>query len=111
MQARLSSIRVPAVVLSDRSIFDSEENATVRLVLQALLDSRVTTIKTILSTNLVSLNSTELKDLDSSVLLEDFDKVQEVYKTNGVYAALILFLEVFKVKSNLSQKAPQTTKI
>ena len=106
VQAGLSSIRVPAVVLSDRSIFDSEENATIRLILQALLDSRVTTIKTVLSTNLIALNSTELRDLDSSLLLEDFDKIQEAYKANGVYAALILFTEVFKVKSNLSQKAP-----
>ena len=106
VQEALSSIRVPAVVLSDRSIFNSEENATLRLILQALLDARVTSIKTILSTNLIDLSAAELKDLDSSVLLEDFDLIQEEYKTKGVYAALTLFLEVFKVKANLIQKSP-----
>lgn len=105
-QEALSAIRVPAVVLSDRSIFDSDENAMMRLILEALLDSRIASIKTILSTNLIAITSEELRDVDTSILLEEFDLIRESYKKNGVYAALTLFLEVFKVKSNLSNKFP-----
>lgn len=89
MQAALSKIGIPAVLVGDRSVFESAEASELALVMRALAEpARSVSVRSALFMPCLGFDAAKLRELESSDALWEewasrFARLSEVWKTRG----------------------------
>ncbi len=94
---------IPAVVVDDTKIFDSDEINYVIYILQAINDINNNTINKALGTPLFLDHFEDIIRINHEVEILNFEKIKEEFNTKGVYSALQTLLDIYNLRNNLLQ--------
>lgn len=99
LKRELERRNIPAVIINDEKIFQTEEKNFIQLILDAFITRNTKTILKILDHPIFNIQSKELNQLDITPLVHQFYNYHLIATTDGVYDALKLCLDELKIES------------
>lgn len=108
----LNTKGIPAVVVDDTKVIETEEAKHVQYILEAILHHDRSAIIKALLTPLFSTSVEEIEKLDIAIEQQRFQKALKVYEQSGAYASIISVIDQYNVKglllSDEEKNAPRT---
>jgi exodeoxyribonuclease V beta subunit len=92
----LSNFGIPSIQIDETSIFETDEAELILYLLVAFLDRSPNNIKRALFSPLTGLKHGEVDKLDLDVVTETFRKCHDAFVSNGVFSAVMTFMEAYK---------------
>jgi len=97
----LNSVGIPAVLIDDAKVIETEEARSMQYILEAIYAPSRSTINKALLTSLFSTTVDEVARLDMMQEQMKFKEAQRTYQHGGVYAAVMKLLDLYNVKGVL----------
>ncbi len=94
----LAKRNIPAVTIDDTLLWDSEEALQIYYVLLAILSPNRKSLSRALLNPYFGYDTNAILTMDEDTELERFRELGEIWKEQGIYNALSLFLRMYKVR-------------
>jgi exodeoxyribonuclease V beta subunit len=101
IKTHLSKKGIPAVVVDDKKVIDTEEARDLYFFLYAILEPSQTTIARALYSVFTGFTKDKLRIIDYDRELSYFIKMKRHWQENGVYSLILNFMAHYEVKKNL----------
>jgi len=97
VRTALASFAIPAVTIDDSKVLQSEEARLLIYLLEAMHEINVPAIKKALFTPLTGYDVANILALDTEHAVSDFRTYKRTWETNGLYAAIMEFVQDYSV--------------
>lgn len=101
IKEKLSRYNIPAIVVDDAKVLETNEAKDLYYLLYAILDPNNSSISRALLSSFTGFNPDHIRDINFELLKERFKNLQDTWNLNGVYAAVSEFIHHFDIRSNL----------
>ncbi len=101
IKRELGKAGIPAVVIDDTKVIETEEALYIQYLLEAMLYQTRNTIHKALLTPLFGARIDDVLHLDDIVEQHRFQQASKAYEENGIYTAIMLLLDIYNVKGVL----------
>ena len=101
----LAEIEVPAVVLDDKNVFDTEEAKNMLFFAELLISKKIKDFKRLLLSSWFNSSTIEIKNLDISLADEWLHEVYLVFENKGFYNAFQTFYSLFQIGQRIDKHA------
>lgn len=95
--------KIPAVVVTDDKIFQTEEANLVNNILRAITTRSAKDISAILNNSIFNLSLNELNNIDYAPLINQFYEYYKAYQNNGLYDTLMSIYNDLNIENNCQQ--------
>jgi exodeoxyribonuclease V beta subunit len=97
----LAQIGIPAVMINDEKIFESQEAKELLYLLEAIFEPDLSAIHKALLNTITGFTIHDILKLDEEKMLHHFQSYKNIWQRNGIYPALQRFLKDFGLKERL----------
>jgi len=97
----LAQIGIPAAMIHDAKILESQEAKQILYLLEAIYEPNLSSIHKALLNNITGFTMDDILQLDEEKVLAYFQQYKNIWQKNGVYPALQRFLKDFNLKKRL----------
>ncbi len=104
----LAAKKIPAVIVSEQKIFDTEESKLVRSILKAIATRSIKDIRTFLNFSLFNFSLSELKNLEYTELISQFFNYYNRYDQYGLYDTLMTVFQNFNIEAYCKENSKQS---
>lgn len=97
----LAQIGIPAVMINDTKILETQEAKQVLYLLEAIYEPNLSSINKALLNTITGFTIADLLNLDEEKILYYFQSYKNIWQRNGIYPALQRFLKDFRLRERL----------
>ncbi len=97
----LAQIGIPAVMINDARILETQEAKQILYLLEAIYEPNLSSIHKALLNTITGFTISDLLKLDEEKILFYFQLYKNIWQRNGIYPALQRFLKDFNLKERL----------
>lgn len=99
----MAQIKVPAVLIADTNIFESEEAGNMLLFCEYLIEQNVSSLKTLMLGSWFNHSLEAIRKLDLQKVDQQLQKVLTVYEKKGFYNAFQQFYQLFNLEVHIAK--------
>lgn len=101
IKQKLNEFKIPSLIVDDTKVITTSEAKDLHEILTAVLEPKTDHISRAMLTSFMDYDIDQIQKLDFDNLKIQFINIYEEWKSNGVYSAIIRYIDVFNVRSIL----------
>jgi len=101
IKALLNNEGIPAIVLNDEKLFETEEAVAVSTILKAILEPTLSNIRQALLTTIINYDLSNIFRLDEVKIIHQFQEFKQVWVLDGISALLRNVIAQFQIQQQM----------